>query len=241
MKKLCVIFGVFVVFAVGCSQPVLRQDVPISTNPMGAKIFANGQFVGTTPMSVPLERDRNHILTLVKDNYRQEDVIIQKTYQKEKVYLNAISAGVNAGLFFKDPRMGIGSSMSSLSSQEKTGEAYVLSPPFVKITLTPASGAFGNISGQTQAPEANASPAGAVPSDDSEMDKTRMAKGLARIGATAALSSSGALEKKIETSSSSKSYVKPDGTKVTEKSSTSVGVSVNPAAALVEVMDVLFK
>jgi hypothetical protein len=241
MKKLCVIFSVFVVFVMGCSQAVLRQDIPVSTNPMGAKIFASGQFVGTTPMTVPLERDRNHILTLVKDDYRQEDVVIQRSYQKEKVYLNAISAGVNSGLFFKDPRMGIGSSMSSLSSQEKTGEAYVLVPPFVKITLTPISGAAGNTPGQTQALQANASPTGAVSSDDPATDKTQVAKGLARIGAAAALSSSGVLEKKIETSSSSKSYVKPDGTRVTEKSSTSVGVSVNPAAALIGVMDVLFK
>ncbi len=240
MKRLWIMCGVLVLFATGCSQPILRQEVPVSTNPMGAKIYANGQLVGTTPMSVSLERDRNHILTLVKDNYRQEDVMIQKSYQKEKTYLNAITAGVNSGLFFKDPRMGIGSSMSSLSAQEKTGEAYILVPPVVKINLTPAIGAAVDAPVPTQAPRAKSSDTGAALPEDSAHDEARMARGVARIGAAAALSQARPLEKKVETSSSSRSYGKPDGTRVTEKSSTSVGVSVNPAA-LLDVVDVLFK
>jgi len=238
--KLWIMCGALVLFATGCSQPVLRQEVPVSTNPMGAKIYANGQLVGTTPMSVSLERDRNHILTLVKDNYRQEDVIIQKSYQKEKTYLNAITAGVNSGLFFKDPRMGIGSSMSSLSAQEKTGEAYILVPPVVKIKLTPATGSAADAPGEPQAPRVKSSDTGAALPEDSAHDQAQMAKGVAKIGAAAALSQAGPLEKKVETSSSSRSYGKPDGTRVTEKSSTSVGVSVNPAA-LIDVIDVLFK
>lgn len=240
MKKLYLMVVAFVIFVMGCSQPVLRQDVPVSTNPMGAKIYANGQFVGTTPMSVSLERDRNHILTLVKDNFRQEDVVIQKSYQKEKVYLNAISAGVNSGLFFKDPRMGIGSSMSSMSAQEKTGEAYVLVPPAVKINLTPTTGAAADSPGQTEASQAKLSGTNASSPDESDMNKTELARGLAKIGAAAALSQAKPLEKKAEMSSSSKSYVQPDGARVTKKTSTSAGVSVNPAA-LINVIDVLFK
>ncbi len=239
MKKSYFILVALVVFAVGCSQPVLRQDVPVSTNPMGAKIYADGQFVGTTPMSVSLERDRNHILTLVKDNFRQEDVIIQKSYQKEKVYLNAISAGVNSGLFFKDPRMGIGSSMSSMSAQEKTGEAYVLVPPAVKVNLTPTTVAAVDSAGRTES-QAKLSPANASQPEESDMNKKELARGLAKIGAAATLSQAKPLEKKTEISSSSKSYVRPDGTRVTEKTSTSAGVSVNPAT-LINVIDVLFK
>lgn len=239
MKKLYLMLVALIIFVMGCSQPVLRQDVPVSTNPMGAKIYANGQFVGTTPMSVSLERDRNHILTLVKDNFRQEDVIIQKSYQKEKVYLNAISAGVNSGLFFKDPRMGIGSSMSSMSAQEKTGEAYVLVPPAVKINLTPTTVAAVDSTGRTES-QAKLSGTNVSSSDESDTNKAELARGLAKIGAAAALSQTKPLEKKTEMSSSSKSYIQPDGTRVTEKTSTSAGVSVNPAA-LINVIDVLFK
>ena len=240
MRKLYWIAGALIIFAAGCSQPVLRQDVPVTTNPLGAKIYANGQLVGTTPMSVSLERNRNHILTLVKDNYRQEDVVIQRSYQKEKVYLNAIASGVNSGLFFKDPRMGIGGSMSSMSSQEETGAAYVLVPPAVKINLTPAAGAAADVSAPTESMPAASSEPVAASTEDSGINKAEMARGLAVIGAAAALSQVKPLEKNVETSSSSRSYVQPDGTKVTEKSSTSVGVSVNPAA-LLGVVDALFK
>jgi hypothetical protein len=47
------------------------------------------------------------------------------------------------------------------------------------------------------------------------------------------------VEKKWETSSSSRTYREPDGTVVTKKSSTSVSVGVNPAG-LMNALDTLF-
>jgi hypothetical protein len=72
--------------ASGCSKPVLKQDIPVTTNPLGAKILANGQPMGQTPSSVSLERNRDHILTLLKDGYRQEDVVVKRKYQSEKFF-----------------------------------------------------------------------------------------------------------------------------------------------------------
>jgi len=232
---------IMVLFGVGCSQPVLKQDIPVSTNPIGAKIYANGQPVGITPTTVSLERNRDHIVTLVKDNYRQEDVVISRQYQKERVYLKAIQSGVNSGLFFKDPRMGINSGMGSISAQEETGEAYVLVPPAVKLTLTPLSGpsgaapAQGSLSGGSGPAGPPSETAAAPPVDNKEV-----ARGLLKIGAAAALSQTRPLEKKVETSSSSRTSVQPDGTVVREQSSTSVGASINPAG-LVDALDILFK
>ncbi len=227
----------------GCSAPVLRQDIPVSTNPMGAKIYANGQLLGTTPGTVSLERNRSHILTLVKDNYRQEDVTIVNQYQKEKVYLKAVQSGINSGLFFKNGAMGIQSSMHSLSSQEETGEAFVLSPPAVKVTLTPLAGAA--VSGPAAAPSgagadsvSASQPSGTM--EASPMDRRELSRELLKIGAGAAASQIAPIEKRVKTSSSSKSYVTPDGTRVQEKSSTSVGVGINPAG-LIDVIDSLFK
>jgi len=226
----------------GCSTPVLRQDIPVSTNPMGAKIYANGQLVGTTPGTVSLERNRSHILTLVKDSYRQEDVTIVNQYQKEKVYLKAVQSGINSGLFFKNSAISVQSSMHSLSSQEESGEAFVLSPPAVKVTLTPLAGAA--VSGPAAAPSVTGAGASASqPPDSTEappMDRRELSKELFKIGAGAAASQMAPIEKKVKTSSSSKSYVTPDGTRVREKSSTSVGVGINPAG-LVDVIDLLFK
>ncbi|NPU84494.1 MAG: PEGA domain-containing protein [Syntrophaceae bacterium] len=241
--RLAVMAGLAVFLASGCSSPVLKQDIPVSTNPMGARIYANGQPVGMTPGTVSLERNRSHILTLVKENYRQEDVVIERLYQKDKAYLKAIQAGVRSGLFFKDAAMGVGSSMTSLSSQEETGEAYILYPPAVKVALTPLGGIGGN---DPVAPSAPSSP-GAVSPDRSagygeapRMADKDFAREVVKMGAGAALTQVKPIGKKVETSSSSRSYVTPGGTMVTEKSSTSVGVGINPAG-LVDVIDTLFK
>jgi len=229
-----IVLGLFILLGAGCSTPVLRQDIPVSTNPLGAKIYTDGKLAGTTPGTVSLERNRDHILTLLKDDYRQEDVIIKKKYLSNKVFIKAIQSGVNSGLFFKDARMAIGSGYSSMSNQEATGEAYVLVPSAVTISLTPSSGA----------PPVNrgAAPAGTADSAATDQDLTAkdVFKAATIAGAAAGATKIEPIEKKWETSSSSKSYVKPDGTMVKEKSSTSVGVGINPAG-LLDILDVLFK
>jgi hypothetical protein len=240
--RLAVMVGLVVLLASGCSMPVLKQDIPVSTNPMGAKIYANGQLVGMTPNTVSLERNRSHILTLVKENYRQEDVVIERLYQKDKAYLKAIQSGIHSGLFFKNTAMGVNSGMNSLSAQEETGEAYILAPPAVKVLLTPLGGAGGGTpvpppAAATDAVSADR-PRGAA--EAPPMDNKDIAREIIKMGAGAALTQVKPIEKKVETSSSSKSYVTSDGTKVQEKSGTSVGVSINPAG-LVEIIDVLFK
>ncbi len=129
--------AIIALLTTGCTIPVLKQDIPVSTNPLGAKIYANGQFVGTTPTTVSLERNRSHILTLLKENYQQQDVVIQRQYQSNKVFTDAILTGINSGLFFKDANMGMNSGMNSISRQEQSGEAYLLVPPAVAVVLVP--------------------------------------------------------------------------------------------------------
>lgn len=233
-----VLCGIILLGSAGCSQPVLKQDIPVTTNPMGAKIYANGQLVGTTPTTVSLERNRDHILTLVKESYRQEDVVIAKQYQKEKVYLKAIQSGINSGLFFKDPRMGMNSGMGSVSRQEETGEAYILAPTAVKVSLMPLSGPVP--SPITALEKSGPASQPAETANAPALSDKEVARELLKIGAGAALSQTKPLEKKTETSSSSKTYTQSDGTVVRETSSTSVGVSVNPAG-LINALDVLFR
>jgi hypothetical protein len=243
--RLTPVLGIILVALVagGCSRPVLKQDIPVSTNPMGARIYANGQLVGTTPGTVSLERNRSHILTLLKDNYRQEDVTIVNQYQKEKVYLKAVQSGIHSGLFFKNSAMGVQSGMSSLSSQEETGEAFVLAPPAVRVNLTPLAGAATHDPANAPSGAGAEGVSASQPSGVTEappMDRSEFSKELLKIGAGAAASQIAPVGKRVETSSSSKTYVTPGGTRVQEKSSTSVGVGINPAG-LIDVIDLLFK
>ncbi|HEY3278104.1 MAG TPA: PEGA domain-containing protein [Syntrophorhabdaceae bacterium] len=125
--------------AVGCGTSILRQDIPVTTNPMGAKIYANGKDMGKTPATVSLERTREHVITIVKEGYRQEDVAIRKQYQSDKVFMKALQTGFNTQIVSKDNHMAVNSGFNSVTQQEQTGEAYTLVPPVIKITLTPNS------------------------------------------------------------------------------------------------------
>ena len=218
--------------AFGCETVILRQDIPVTTNPMGAQIYVNGRPSGQTPTTVSLERNRNHVITLVKEDYRQEDVVIQRQYQSNRVLMKAIQSGVNAGSFFKDARMGVNSGFSSISNQEETGEAYLLVPPVVKINLTPLTPAYGSGAPSDGAAARRSNEAiKALPQDPQFTARDALQAGVVA-GTAAGAANMKPMEKKWETSSSSRTYTQPDGTVVSEKSSTSVGVSVNPAGIL---------
>jgi len=175
--------------------------------------------MGTTPSSVGLERNRDHILTLVKENYRQEDVLFPDNIKKKKVYLKAIQSGINSGLFFKDARMGMGSSMSSVSAQEDSGEAYVLVPPAVKLTLTPVAGfvppAYGQQPVSAARKPAQESPAGTA---EPALNKRGNGQGLVKIGAGGQpLRKPSRWKKPRKYHRRRKFMFKSDGTRFTEK------------------------
>ena len=230
---------VFVVLMGSGCGGVLKQTIPVSTNPVGAKVYANGQYLGETPTSISLERNRDHVVTLIKENYQQQDVVVRKVYQREKTLMRAVSDGVDASRFFKDPAMGWSRGLSSMSAQEHSGEAYVLSPSSVVVSLLP-SGSTSMLSAPINAvgsreSRASEEPAAVAPTDPAE---------LAKLGAGLAATQIKPIEKKWTSSSSSSSTsVSSDGSTRTTRSSsssTSVGVGVNPIG-LINVLDTLFK
>ena len=120
----------------GCNA-AYTQSIPVSTNPIGATLYADGQVVGETPQAVELDRSKDHILTLTKEGYKQVDVSVKRHYQTDKVLRNAVQQGVSSGNFFNDATMGIERGLSSMEQQEDSGEAYVLMPQTVSVTLVP--------------------------------------------------------------------------------------------------------
>jgi hypothetical protein len=239
------------IYCSACGGPtqVLKQDIPVSTNPMGAQIYVDGTPTGVTPTTISLERDKDHIVTLTKENYRQADVTVKRKY-KETSLVDAINSGVRAGLFHGDVTMGVSNSLGSMSSKEKTGEMFTLIPSVIKVELAPMSGAPASTSSSTMVtPASTAQPAATQPgqpeeSGSPELDKGALAKDLLKIGVAAGASQLKPIEHKetLSSSSSSNTYQKSDGSVVTEKKSskTSVGVSFNPAGAL-DLLDKLLK
>ncbi|MDP3428069.1 MAG: PEGA domain-containing protein [Humidesulfovibrio sp.] len=123
-----------------CAPQVAMQTVPVSTDPSGTSVLVDGKPTCTAPCQVSLARNQDHILTLTKDGYRQQDVLIKRQYQTNKVLLNALNQGTQSANFFKDGWMGANAGVMSMNSQEETGEAYVLSPSTVSLRLTPMGG-----------------------------------------------------------------------------------------------------
>ncbi len=242
-KVLLAFLMVIVLLATGCSTPVLRQDIPVSTNPMGAKILVNGQPAGKTPTTVSLERTRDHIVTLALENYRQEDVVVKRQYQQQKTLMKAVQSGVDTGLFFNNPSMGVSRGIMDMQRAESTGDAYLLVPVAVKVDLMPLPGtaAAAIAAAVPQAAQKQKQPDPAVMGMENAPEDTRgTVRDAAKIAVGAATAKSNPLETKKEISSSSKTEIRPDGTRVQEKSSTKVGVSVDPKG-LVDMIDILFK
>ncbi|MDQ7836527.1 MAG: PEGA domain-containing protein [Humidesulfovibrio sp.] len=123
-----------------CAPQIAMQTVPVSTDPGEASVLVDGNPTCTSPCQVSLARNQDHILTLKKDGYRQQDVLIKRQYQTNKVLLNALNQGAQSNNFFHDGWMGANAGVMSINSQEDTGEAYVLTPSTVSLRLTPASG-----------------------------------------------------------------------------------------------------
>jgi hypothetical protein len=238
-KVLLTLLMIIVLLATGCSTPVLRQDIPVSTNPMGATIYANGKPVGKAPTTISLERTRDHIVTLSLENYRQEDVVVRRQYQQQRTLLKAVQSGVDTGLFFNNPSMGVSRGIMDMQRAESTGDAYLLVPVAVKVDLTPLPGTAAAAAPQAAAKQKQPDPS-VMGMENAPADTRGTVRDAAKIAVGAATAKSNPLEAKKEISSSSKTTIKPDGTKVQEKSSTKVGVSVDPRG-LVDMLDILFK
>jgi hypothetical protein len=123
-----------------CQPTVLTQPVAVATTPAGATVKADDGQTCQTPCQVTLTRNADHALTISKDGFRQQSILVHRQYQSDRVMARAVNDGVQSGQFFKNPYMGINSGVQSLDEQEKTGEAYVLVPSAVNVALIPEGG-----------------------------------------------------------------------------------------------------
>ena len=116
-----------------CGAP--RQAIPVSTDPLGAAVYADGaKACGATPCSVSLDRRSDHLLTIVKDGYEQADVVIRRRFKPDKAIRDGIVSGIIRG---GDPRDVASQTAREVDEQERSGEAYELTPSIVTIKLTP--------------------------------------------------------------------------------------------------------
>lgn len=89
------------------------EDVKIESFPSGASVFANGEFVGKTPVAVAMNRDSHPLLVLKKDGYADTRVQIEQEVN-EACWLNLIGGWPVAWIpaFILDARSGASSEYS---------------------------------------------------------------------------------------------------------------------------------
>jgi hypothetical protein len=116
------LFFLFVtVFAPGCASIVhgTTQEIPITSNPPGAKVDINGSEQRTTPCTVALKRKKDHLLTFTMDGYDSQTVSIKHTM-----------SGAVAGNIIAGGLIGWGIDATS-------GGQYKLVPNTISVTLNP--------------------------------------------------------------------------------------------------------
>ena len=92
MKKIfTTLIGIFMLTSCVPTEPVI-----LSTDPIGATIYVNGDEFGTTPTEMNLTLDKDHIITIVLDGYKQETIEIKRKFKKEKEAKNMIQSGINS-------------------------------------------------------------------------------------------------------------------------------------------------
>lgn len=231
------------------------QNIPVSSNPAGAVVYADGTEVCTAPCNVTLEKTQAHILTLKKSGYKQVDVQISQKYDTAGVIRDSAQTGAWQSSNGADTEGAIANALMTAGAKEDDGSAYVLSPASVVVNLVPE----GQMKQTVQAQQ-SASGDAPITIDSSQLapeDQEKLFKNEGSVQTTEPATMGTAVQenpekalegvlegaaaaaptihssKELSHSSSSSTTMNSDGSMTTHSSSTSasVGVSVNPAEA----------
>ncbi|NDV20208.1 PEGA domain-containing protein [Pseudodesulfovibrio sp. JC047] len=236
MSKRVHIFLIFALAALpltGCG--VATQNIPVSSNPSGAQVFADGMQTCTTPCSVELEKTQAHILTLKKPGYRQADVQISQKYDTGGVTRDAVQSGMSSSSMGSSVEGSIAGALLSAEQDEASGNAYVLTPSSVVVTLVPdcKTGTAQPQQGTVQTTE----PA----TIGSAIEKDPVGVGEEVLKEAAVAAPTIGTEKEISHHSHTSTHHNSDGSmsQHSSSSSVSVGVHVNPVEAGLDALEFL--
>ncbi|MDK2955525.1 MAG: hypothetical protein PWQ57_1021 [Desulfovibrionales bacterium] len=237
------IFSMSCILLAGCGPAM--QKIPVSSNPGGAQVYADGAPACAAPCVVELSKDQDHILTFRLDGYRQTDVPIKRQYQTMQVLRNSAASGINAaGMMGGTAQGGAANALMNMAYQEESGEAYVLTPTTVTVDLAPTSGAAVKKGETSKAQQAVVKGTGApvMGEDLQQQDASAVAKEVLATGAAVGAAATPSVTAKTGSSHEHTSEsVSPSGTytKKTTSTSTSVKASVNPAGAALGAMELI--
>lgn len=140
--KFCISFLTIcsVLAAVGCHPtppppPLVAemQTVPVFTDPSGAAVVVDGISKGETPISLVLERNRDHMVVVTKDGYRPEAIPVCKVMNPQDLAVKSVLRMTDSSL-----SMDARNPFEELKVSETTGRGYQLQPQVINLKLQPA-------------------------------------------------------------------------------------------------------
>lgn len=217
-------------FLFGCSAAT--QNIPVSSTPVGAQVLSDGKEMCVTPCSVELEKTQAHILTLKKQGYQDANVQIARKYDTVKTTRNAVETGMFDTSNGGNVEGAVANALFNVGADEESGAAYVLSPSSVVVKMVP-EGQAGTAQVNPQAPaQAQVQTTEPATMQSAVQEHPEEAAEALLEGAAAASPTIGT-KKTLSSSHHSSGGFNSDGSysEHSSSSSTSVGVSVNPAEA----------
>ncbi len=164
-RKTQIILALFVIsvfFFQNCATIIsgTSQEIPVTSNPSGAKIIVDGKEIGYAPLNLKLKKKRNHIIRIEKEGYNPLEIrIISKLLPKGNTSIGNILLGGTAGwvlglflgrllegvrtLWISESTTTIGSILGILVAyriDSKSGANYTLSPKDLNVTLKKIEG-----------------------------------------------------------------------------------------------------
>lgn len=115
-----------------CGVP--KQKIPVSTDPIGATVYADGVKTCTSPCSVSFDKKSDHLVTIVKEGYEQEEIVVKRQFKPDEAIRDGIISGVIRG---GDPKDVAKETAREVDEQERSGEAYELEPSIITVKLRP--------------------------------------------------------------------------------------------------------
>ena len=134
MKR--ILFSGLILCITACTPPpvVETQTIPVFSEPLGAEVTVNGVVVGTTPISIPLEKNKDHMITVTKLGFKPQAVPIQRKLNPENLAVDSLLQmhSITSKSFFNAP-------FKEFQEDAATGKMYQLIPQIVSISLQPTT------------------------------------------------------------------------------------------------------
>ena len=131
------------------------QKIPVTSNPIGAKIIVNGIEIGNTPIELKLKRKKSHLIRIEKQGYNPFEIRITRKSSLVLSILGNLFFGVASGflvhyvvwqfkgkpdeemVLYPDLVLGFFLGWTGFAlADSNLGGSYTLSPKVLNVTLT---------------------------------------------------------------------------------------------------------